>query len=161
MALEQAASRHDEDDLERLRLTAAREGSVPWFEARWRLALFVSGNKVELPLLVLVVINSAVVGLQTYRKFGDAINAALVISQHVCTAIFAAEVLLKLVAFGPRLYFTNRCVHGDVHAPRDFLCLTPPHSSPNFLSQFQSFSLRPLPPSPLFFRVQNLTDSTP
>ena len=107
MALEQAVSRHDEDDLERLRLTAAREGSVPWFEARWRLALFVSGNKVELPLLVLVVINSAVVGLQTYRKFGDAINAALVISQHVCTAIFAAEVLLKLVAFGPKLYFTN------------------------------------------------------
>ena len=42
---EQAASRHDEDDLERLRLTAAREGSVPWFEARWRLALLRFGEQ--------------------------------------------------------------------------------------------------------------------
>ena len=31
------------------------------------------------------------------------------IAQHSCTAIFATEVLLKLLAFGPWLYFTNGC----------------------------------------------------
>ena len=104
---EQVASRH-KGDLERLRLSAAND-SVPWFEARWRLAVFASGNKVELPLLLLVVINSAVIGLQTNRKLGDGMDAGLMIAQHSCTAIFAAEVLLKLLAFGPWLYFTNGC----------------------------------------------------
>lgn len=73
-----------------------------------KLKKFVEGNAFQTTILVVIVINSIVLGLQTYpmianSTFGDVLN----IIDMVCLGIFIVEMLLKMVAYKFLGYFRS------------------------------------------------------
>ncbi len=74
--------------------------------ANWRMRL---GSRVEGPgfsrfIIVLIIINAVILGLETSPRIMDQIGPALITANRLILAVFVIELLLKLAAFGPRFF---------------------------------------------------------
>lgn len=66
---------------------------------RRRLARFVESQPVQLTITILIVLNAAILGLETDREIFAAYGGLLVTLDHICLAAFVVELLLKLLAY--------------------------------------------------------------
>ncbi|MGY6553232.1 MAG: ion transporter [Wenzhouxiangella sp.] len=75
-------------------------------ESGWRrrLGLWVEGQAVTRFIIALIVINAVILGLETSPSIMGAIGTALIMANKAILAVFVVEILLKLIAFGPRFF---------------------------------------------------------
>jgi voltage-gated sodium channel len=82
-----------EVDLERL---LARDDIAPW---RVRAARWIESPRVQAFITGVIVLNAAVLGLETDARWWAAYGPLLVAIDRACLAVFVAELLLKLAAY--------------------------------------------------------------
>jgi voltage-gated sodium channel len=75
-------------------------------DSGWRrqLGLWVEGPAVTRFIIALIIINSVVLGLETSPSIMSAVGTALIAANKAILAVFVVEILLKLIAFGPRFF---------------------------------------------------------
>ncbi|MFU8833261.1 MAG: ion transporter, partial [Wenzhouxiangella sp.] len=71
---------------------------------RDRLGAWVEGPGLTRFIIGLIVINAIILGLETSPSVMAAIGPALKAANSLILAVFVVEILLKLVAFGPRFF---------------------------------------------------------
>lgn len=71
-----------------------------------KLKNFVESTTFQNSILIVIVINSIIMGLQTSRTIMDAIGTVLNVLDYICLGIFVIELLLKIIAYGLR-FFTD------------------------------------------------------
>ena len=71
-----------------------------------KLKNFVESTPFQNSILIVIVINSIIMGLQTSRTIMDAIGTVLNVLDYICLGIFVIELLLKIIAYGFR-FFTD------------------------------------------------------
>ncbi|MFP4334986.1 MAG: ion transporter [Wenzhouxiangella sp.] len=71
---------------------------------RGRLGDWVEGAGFTRFIIGLIVVNAIILGLETSPRLMDAAGPVLVAANRLILAVFVAEILLKLVAFGPRFF---------------------------------------------------------
>ncbi len=74
---------------------------------RGRLGGWVEGPAVTRFIITLIVINAIILGLETSSTVMAAAGGALLAANKAILAVFVVEILLKLVAFGPRFFRTG------------------------------------------------------
>ena len=77
------------------------------YTMRMRATIIASSTLFEMLILMLIILNGVLLGVQTYEKFGPLTNQALDATQRVCLSIFTFEVVLKVYAFGLYQYFSD------------------------------------------------------
>ncbi len=73
---------------------------------RQRLREWVESTPVQRAIIIVIVINAAVLGLETSARMNASFGTILVSIDRICLAIFVVELLIKLYAFGWR-FFTS------------------------------------------------------
>lgn len=75
-------------------------------ESGWRrrLGLWVEGPAVTRFIITLIVINAIILGLETSRSVMSVAGPLLIAANKAILAVFVIEILLKLIAFGPRFF---------------------------------------------------------
>ncbi len=71
---------------------------------RRQLGLWVEGPAVTRFIIVLIVINAVILGLETSPAIMDVAGTALIVANKTILAVFVVEIALKLIAFGPRFF---------------------------------------------------------
>jgi len=71
-----------------------------------KLKSFVESAPFQNAILIVILINSIIMGLQTSEKICGAIGPVLTVLDNICLGIFILELLLKIVAYGFR-FFTD------------------------------------------------------
>jgi len=71
-----------------------------------KLRALVDSNGFQNAILIVIVINSIIMGLQTSKTIVANIGNVLEIIDYICLAIFIVEILLKLIAYGGK-FFTD------------------------------------------------------
>ena len=71
---------------------------------RERLGAWVEGRSVTRFIIGLIILNAVILGLETSPAVMDAVGGLLVGTNQLILGIFVCEILLKLVAFGPRFF---------------------------------------------------------
>ncbi|WP_300342455.1 ion transporter [Nesterenkonia sp.] len=74
---------------------------APW---RRRLGEWVESAPVQRFVILVILINAVVLGLETSERIASAAGGVLVGIDTICLAIFVVEILLKLLAFGWRFF---------------------------------------------------------
>ena len=75
-------------------------------ESGWRrqLGLWVEGPAVTRFIIALIVINAVILGLETSPAMMNVAGTALIAANKAILGVFVVEILLKLIAFGPRFF---------------------------------------------------------
>ncbi|GAB3849197.1 ion transporter [Nesterenkonia populi] len=73
----------------------------PW---RARLGEWVESSPVQRLVILVILVNAVVLGLETSPEMMDAVGPVLVTIDVICLAIFVVEIALKLLAFGWRFF---------------------------------------------------------
>lgn len=75
-------------------------------ESGWRrqLGLWIEGPSISRIIIALIVINAVILGLETSPAIMNAIGPVLVVANKAILAVFVLEIMLKLIAFGPRFF---------------------------------------------------------
>lgn len=75
-------------------------------ESGWRrsLGLWVEGQTFTRFIIALIVINAMILGLETSPAIKSVMGTALIAANQAILAVFVVEILLKLIAFGPRFF---------------------------------------------------------
>ncbi len=73
---------------------------------RQRLREWVESKPVQRVIIIVIIINAAVLGLETSARMNASFGTALVSIDRICLAIFVVELLIKMYAFGWR-FFTS------------------------------------------------------
>jgi voltage-gated sodium channel len=71
---------------------------------RGRLGAWVEGPAVTRFIIGLILINAVILGLETSERITGLLGPILVAGNRLILAVFVVEILLKLVAFGPRFF---------------------------------------------------------
>ncbi|CAM3057365.1 ion transporter [Actinomyces slackii] len=74
---------------------------TPW---RRRLDEWVHSTRVQNVVMALILINSVTIGLETAVAHGSALGRILTVIDHTALTVFVAEIVIKLVAMGPRRF---------------------------------------------------------
>lgn len=77
---------------------------APW---RKRLERFVGSTSVQGVVLAVIIVNAVTIGLQTAFHQGTPLGDALHVLDSIALSIFVVEIALKLVAYGPKRFFTD------------------------------------------------------
>ncbi len=80
---------------------ATEKAAVGWRE---RLGDWVEGSKFSRFIIVLIIINAVILGLETSPGVMVRVGEALLTANAVILGVFVIEILLKLIAFGPRFF---------------------------------------------------------
>ncbi len=72
-----------------------------------KLRKFVDGKAFQNTILIVIIINSVILGLQTAPAITNAIGGVLDVLDWVCLGIFILEMLLKMVAYNFVGYFKS------------------------------------------------------
>ncbi len=82
------------------------QSEVAAADSGWRVKLgaWVEGPALTRFIITLIVINAIILGLETSERVTAAVGPALRAANVLILAVFVVEILLKLVAFGPRFF---------------------------------------------------------
>ena len=69
-----------------------------------KLKSFVESTPFQNAILIVILINSVIMGLQTSERIVSAIGPVLTVLDNICLGIFIAELLLKIVAYGLKFF---------------------------------------------------------
>ncbi len=74
--------------------------------ATWRQSLgeWVEGRRVTRFIIVLIVVNAIILGLETSPAVMEVAGTLLILANQTILGVFVVEIALKLVAFGPRFF---------------------------------------------------------
>lgn len=73
-------------------------------ETRQRVGRWVESQGIQRIIIALTLINAVTLGLETSSRVMEAIGNLLKITDRLLLAVFAAEILVKLYAFGWRFF---------------------------------------------------------
>lgn len=69
-----------------------------------KLKSFVESTPFQNAILIVILINSVIMGLQTSERIVSAIGPVLTVLDNICLGIFIAELLLKIVTYGLKFF---------------------------------------------------------
>ena len=69
-----------------------------------KLKSFVESTQFQNAILIVILINSVIMGLQTSERIVSAIGPVLTVLDNICLGIFIAELLLKIVTYGLKFF---------------------------------------------------------
>ncbi|MBQ2580811.1 MAG: ion transporter, partial [Ruminococcus sp.] len=72
-----------------------------------KLKRFVEGHLFQGAILIVILINSIVLGLQTFPSIDNSIGGVLNVIDLICIGVFIAEMLLKMIAYRFIGYFKS------------------------------------------------------
>jgi len=83
-------------------ITDAKEGST-----RWKLAHWIDSPRIRYSILGLIVLNALTLGLSTSERVSAVIGPVLSVFDNIVLWIFVAEMVVKLVGYGPKYFFKS------------------------------------------------------
>ena len=78
--------------------------TAPW---RQRLDDWVHSSPVQNLIMIVIVVNSVTIGLETAVRHGSGAQQALHLLDHAALVVFVVEIAAKLAAMGPRRFFSR------------------------------------------------------
>ncbi|WP_111640367.1 ion transporter [Marinimicrobium alkaliphilum] len=78
--------------------------TLPTPSLRQRLARWIDSPRVQNAIIAIIVLNAITLGLETSNRIMATAGGLITAIEQVVLAIFVVEILLKLVAFGPRFF---------------------------------------------------------